>query len=211
MSKRKIFLARHGETELNRLQIVQGSGVDPALNEYGHQQAAALYEHFRGRVDLVVSSGMVRAEQTVAQFRADGVAGYIDERFREICWGVHEGKVATPTSRQEYAELIADWEAGKLDARLLGGESARELGERLWAGWLSLLQKPFDAALVCMHGRALRALTCLLDDQPLSKMSSYEHANAGYYTLEYVEPKWVFDRTLQIAHLTELNALKQLP
>ena len=38
---KEIFIIRHGETELNRLGIVQGSGVDAGLNDTGQQQAQA--------------------------------------------------------------------------------------------------------------------------------------------------------------------------
>ena len=53
MSGRRIIIARHGETELNRLGIVQGSGINPGLNEFGVAQAEALYSAYRGRFDLV--------------------------------------------------------------------------------------------------------------------------------------------------------------
>ncbi|HYG15236.1 MAG TPA: histidine phosphatase family protein, partial [Bacteroidia bacterium] len=37
--KKTIYLVRHGETEFNRMGIVQGSGVDSELNETGRKQA----------------------------------------------------------------------------------------------------------------------------------------------------------------------------
>jgi len=40
-----IYFIRHGETEYNKLGIVQGSGVDSELNENGRAQAQAFYNH----------------------------------------------------------------------------------------------------------------------------------------------------------------------
>jgi probable phosphoglycerate mutase len=40
--KKIIYIIRHGETELNKLGIVQGRGVDSELNDKGRDQADAL-------------------------------------------------------------------------------------------------------------------------------------------------------------------------
>ena len=182
MATRSVIIARHGETELNRLGVVQGSGINPGLNEFGRAQAQALHTAFGGQFDLVVSSGMLRAAQTAAPFREDDAARYAEvPDLREICWGAFEGKVAEPWMREEYAALMAAWESGNYDARHPGGESAQELGDRLWAGWQQVLAMDFARALVVTHGRAMRCLICLIEGRPLSKMNDYEHANAGYY------------------------------
>ena len=36
-----IYLIRHGETDYNRMGVVQGSGIDADLNELGNRQAQA--------------------------------------------------------------------------------------------------------------------------------------------------------------------------
>lgn len=36
-----IYLIRHGETDYNRMRVVQGSGIDADLNELGNKQARA--------------------------------------------------------------------------------------------------------------------------------------------------------------------------
>ena len=42
-----IYFIRHGQTELNRLNIVQGSGVDSELNDFGRHQARAFYDYYQ--------------------------------------------------------------------------------------------------------------------------------------------------------------------
>ncbi len=205
MAGRSVIIARHGETELNRLGIVQGSGINPGLNEFGEAQAAALHSAFEGQFDLIVSSGMLRAAQTASPFRADDSVPYVEvPDLKEICWGAFEGKVAEPWMRTEYAALMAAWESGNYEARHPGGESAQELGDRMWAGWQEVLRQDFRRALVVTHGRAMRCLICLIDGKPLSEMNAYQHANAGYYEVVESDGRWVVERHNQTDHLASL-------
>ena len=204
MSVTRVILARHGQTELNRLQIVQGSGVDPGLNDVGLRQATLLYERFRGQIAQVVSSGLVRSDETVAPFVADGVPHRVDPRLREICWGVHEGKVATDVSREQYAELMASWTSGDLDARLEGGESAREMADRLRAAWNELTVSNYGTVLACLHGRALRCLAAIVDEAPVAQMQHYAHSNAGYYVaVKAADGNWQLRERNVTTHLKE--------
>ena len=207
MAAREVIIARHGQTELNRVGIVQGSGIDPALNEFGHAQAEALHQHFAGQFDLVVSSGMVRARQTAEPFLADEGVRYVEvPDFREICWGRYEGKAATPEMRADYKRLMSSWESGDYHAKHPGGESAQELADRLRAGWKALEQEKFERALVVSHGRALRCLISLLDGKPLSAMNNYAHANAGYYhVVEMGTGHWDIREHNSVVHLAHLK------
>ncbi len=204
-STRKVILARHGETELNRLGVVQGSGIDPALNEFGQAQAEALFQALDGQVDLIVSSGMVRARQTAQPFVATGLPYIEDARFQEICWGEHEGKVAEPWMRLEYKALMLSWDSGDYTAAHRGGESAAELAARLMDGWQALLQHGFGTALVVTHGRALRCLACSLAGLPLSEMNQFEHTNAGFYEVAVAaDGTWTLNPEHRVAHLQSL-------
>ncbi|KAJ1914982.1 hypothetical protein IWQ60_008602 [Tieghemiomyces parasiticus] len=52
-----LYLCRHGETALNRENVLQGSGVDAPLNAVGRAQARQLGERFREvHLDWLVSS-----------------------------------------------------------------------------------------------------------------------------------------------------------
>ena len=45
--KKEVFILRHGETDLNKQRIVQGSGVDAPLNDTGYRQAARFYQKWQ--------------------------------------------------------------------------------------------------------------------------------------------------------------------
>jgi probable phosphoglycerate mutase len=47
MGNKLIYIIRHGETDFNKLGIVQGSGIDSDLNPRGVQQAANFYAFYK--------------------------------------------------------------------------------------------------------------------------------------------------------------------
>ena len=54
---KEIYIIRHGETDLNRQGIVQGSGVDPSLNNTGRQQAESFFRMYHQHpFELVITS-----------------------------------------------------------------------------------------------------------------------------------------------------------
>ena len=85
-----IYIIRHGQTELNSRQVLQGRS-DYALNENGIAQArkaAALLEGVS--FAAVYTSQLIRARQT-AELIAPGIAPVIDSRLIEMDYGPYEG------------------------------------------------------------------------------------------------------------------------
>ena len=82
-----LIMLRHGRTKANASGLLQGR-IDPELDELGVQQAAAA-AGLIGRVDRVIASPLVRAQQTAA---ALGQPVETDERFIELDYGDWEGK-----------------------------------------------------------------------------------------------------------------------
>lgn len=85
-----IYIVRHGQTELNSRQVLQGRSDHP-LNEAGVRQAREAAEKLRGiAFDAVYSSPLIRAIQT-AQIIAPALEPVIDERLIEMEYGPYEG------------------------------------------------------------------------------------------------------------------------
>ncbi|MCR5137213.1 MAG: histidine phosphatase family protein [Oscillospiraceae bacterium] len=85
-----IYLIRHGQTELNNSQVLQGRSDWP-LNENGRLQAQEAGERLRGvSFSRVYSSPLKRAVQTAAII-APALAPVIDERLIEMDYGPYEG------------------------------------------------------------------------------------------------------------------------
>lgn len=197
-----IYILRHGQTEYNRLGIVQGSGVDSDLNALGRQQAQAFYEAHRDKdFQLLVTSRLKRTHQTVAAFIESGIQWTQTADINEICWGDHEGRSATPSLMDAYKNVIEAWKNNDLDAALPNGETARQLKERLerFIAWLRT--RPAERVLVCTHGRTIRALIPMLKGKSISQMEETEHSNTGCYVLHFENG---------IFHLMEENSTAHL-
>ena len=197
-----LHILRHGETEFNRLNIIQGSGVNSSLNETGRQQASAFYEFHRDiAFELVVTSALQRTHQTVQHFIDAGIPWIQDANINEISWGEHEGQPSSPERLVLYEAMLQQWQSGNLDASLPGGETARQLGARLerFIAWLHTRSE--KNILICTHGRTMRAFVTLLKGLPLSAMESIPHHNTGCYIVRYFEGSFAFDKENSIRHL----------
>jgi len=201
-----LYILRHGQTELNRLNIVQGSGVDSELNEMGYAQAKAFYEaHQHVDFDLVVTSKLRRTHQTVQGFLDKNIPWEQTSDVNEISWGVHEGQHSTPEQTERYRKMIADWQSGNLDASIESGESARQLLDRIqrFVDWVKT--RPEKRILVATHGRAIRGLITCLKGLPATAMEDMEHSNTGLY-VAHLQPDgtWEFELENDTSHLNDL-------
>ncbi len=89
---RMIYLIRHGQTALNKANVLQGRSDHP-LNEQGERQAAEtgrLLQEQGIRFDAVYTSPLIRAVQT-ARIIAGDAPLYVDERLTEMDYGPYEG------------------------------------------------------------------------------------------------------------------------
>lgn len=118
-----LIVVRHGRTVLNKQGRLQGR-IDAELDEVGVEQARRIAAAV-GPVERVVSSPLLRAQQTASEF---GVEPEIDDRWIELDYGDFDG--------QTFADLPeGTWESwqSNLDFRPPGGETLRELGSRVRA------------------------------------------------------------------------------
>ena len=92
-----IYIIRHGQTELNNKQVLQGRSNYP-LNEKGIAQARRAAERLRlVSFSHVYSSPLIRAVQT-AEIIVPDIPVTIDERLIEMDYGPYEGMVLNALS-----------------------------------------------------------------------------------------------------------------
>lgn len=197
-----IHIIRHGETEYNRLGIVQGSGVDSDLNETGIQQAKAFFSAYQHvDFDLIVTSKLKRTHQTVAHFIERDIPWIQRSDINEISWGAHEGLSPTPERLAMFQAMLKEWKKGNLDVGLPGGETARQLTERLigFVEWLKGRQE--KQILVATHGRTMRCLVTLLKGIGPAEMEGVPHLNTGCYLVHYSDGQFVFELENDTSHL----------
>jgi len=203
-----IYLVRHGQTEYNRLRIVQGRGVNSSLNEQGFKQAAALYAHYKQQsFDAIYASSQLRSQQTVAPFTQQGYTINKFSNLDEMSWGNHEGRASTPESREEYKALTQSWHNGDYRAAIKHGESAYDVQQRLKHFLHThLYQQKHHKVLLCTHGRTSCILVCMLLQQTLKHMPLYRHKNTGVSILQHTaNGQYTLTQQNNTEHLSEKN------
>ena len=103
-----IYIIRHGQTELNRRQVLQGRS-DAPLNETGIAQAQQMASALAGVVFCRVFSSPLRRAVQTARIVAPNVEPEMDERLIEMDYGPYEGTDLTalpPEVRTFFSDFI---------------------------------------------------------------------------------------------------------
>ena len=116
-----LVLVRHGRTEANAVRKLQGR-LDLPLDEVGLAQAANVAS-WLGKPDRIISSPLLRAQQTAEAF---GMPYEVDERWAELDYGELEGVPISEVGEDVWAKWRVDptYRAG-------GGESMQEMRDRV--------------------------------------------------------------------------------
>jgi broad specificity phosphatase PhoE len=162
----RLVLVRHGQTDANVRRELDSVPPGAPLNELGLTQAAALGERLSTfPVTRVHASRATRAQQTAAPVAAaHGVDVAVLDGVHEVFVGDLEGRSDRP-AREQFDVVYGAWWNGDLDARLPGGESAKDLRAR----YLPVVKQITDGAhgdvVLVSHGAAIRlAAAALLGD-----------------------------------------------
>lgn len=201
---KEIYLVRHGETELNAANMVQGQGIDAGLNEVGWQQGAHFFNKYKEiPFDLVVYTNLIRTRQTIQPFLTSPLPGMQFDDLTEISWGYLEGHVNEGAILDAYHAINKLWDSGHLDEKVRGGESVNELAARCrhFLDWTAALR--MDRLLVCTHGRTIRALVCLILGWDLTRMHEADHQNTGLYIFRKDNEKWQMTLRNDVSHLEQ--------
>jgi len=187
-----LYIVRHGQTELNKLGIVQGRGRDTDLNDEGRRQAGQFFDAYRTvPFDKIYISKLKRTQQSIQQFIDLGIPYEKLSGLDELAWGVLEGQPSTPANRAAFLKLIRNWLAGKLDTKFEGGESPNEVKERQLVALKTIMSHPEEKnVLICMHGRAMRLFMCVLLNKPLTEMETFPHQNLVLYKVTWDGSKY---------------------
>lgn len=144
----ELWLVRHGETTYSAGRRLAGQS-DPPLTENGRAEARALRSVLDGgRFDSVWSSDLVR---TLTTARLAWGEPRSDRRLREVDFGDLEG-CSYDQVDHEFAEVFSKFR----DFRIPGGESYRDLSERVFA---FVAELPPGRHLLFVHGGVIRVLT----------------------------------------------------
>ncbi|WP_295718559.1 histidine phosphatase family protein [Mucilaginibacter sp.] len=183
MIQKTLYIVRHGQTELNRQGIVQGRGMNTDLNDEGRKQASQFYEAYKDvAFDKIYVSALKRTQQSVQSFIDLDIPYQKLSGLDELAWGIHEGQPSTTENKAAFLQIMRDWLDGRLDSKFEGGESPNEVAIRQREALQVIMSHPEEkTVLICMHGRAMRLLLCILTGKPLTEMETFPHQNLVLY------------------------------
>ena len=190
--KKTLYIVRHGQTDLNKQGIVQGRGMDTNLNDEGRSQANQFFQAYKHvAFDKIYISELKRTQQSIQQFIDLGITYEKLAGLDELAWGILEGQESTPETKNAFMKLVRDWVSGDLDSKIEGGESPNDVKARQQKALETIMSHPEEeTVLICMHGRALRLLLCLLTEKPLTEMEGFPHQNLVLYKVTYDGSKY---------------------
>ena len=185
-----IYIIRHGKTELNRANVLQGRSDYP-LNEEGILQAKTASEKLRSvSFDHVFSSPLIRALQT-AEIIVPEKKPVIDNRLIEMDYGPYEG-IDLNHLPQEMITFFSDFVHNPAPA---GMEQLSSVVDR--AG--SFLEEICDISgniLVSTHAIAMKGLLEYLTPDSGGSYWSRYIGNCTVYILENDAGKFGIPREL---------------
>jgi broad specificity phosphatase PhoE len=207
LTSKKIYLIRHGQTDYNLQNIVQGSGVDTDLNDRGREQAQAFFDRYKDvPFQKVYTSALKRTHQSVKGFLEMGLPHVQLPGLNEISWGTKEGYKVTPSEDEYYHYMLKQWQLGNTALKIEGGESPEDVVKRMQPAVDHFMSQPDEQTiLICMHGRAIRILMCMLLNYPLKSMDMFEHENLCLYLLNYTGSMFSVERYNDRDHLLSLS------
>jgi len=186
----RLYLCRHGQTENNRLRIVQGARVDPPINQQGKAQATSLglaLSYSNEKPAFFFSSNLLRAKMT-AEIAANAMNNPIKPKqlssLAEIDFGpVVEGKPVSAV-QEKMAQTYSKWVIGDIDYRPEGGgDSGREVLIRACEALEALVNEAkalqVTSVAAVSHSAYLRVLLGMILDESLLQASFRDLRNGS--------------------------------
>ena len=211
MRETTLYFVRHGETEYNRLRIMQGRRIDSSLNDTGRRQAVALAARFRDvPLDVIYTSSLKRTRETAGPLLAqrEDIDVHSHAGLDEMSWGVHEGRPWTPELREMLDSMYRRWEEGDYAFRVEEGESILDVQERALDAVGHIVEShPGRSILVITHGRFLRVLLSTILEFGLERMNEIDHANTGVNVVTHCEGVYSSSLLNCTAHLDVVDSV----
>lgn len=194
-----IYLVRHGETEANVTNTLQGQS-DVPLNAKGVEQARLVGRRLRSKpFDVIWSSDLSRAAVTAREIAGERTITYTP-LLREWDLGDWVGLTWSEIA-EKYPKEAGEFKAGTLDAVIPGGETRRQFHDRAKKILDTLTETfPGKTVLCVSHGGVLRAMFSVLF-QPQNARIRTDNTCLCCLRHSHADGSWVLVTWNDIAHL----------
>ncbi len=200
----RMIFVRHGYSTANEQERFAGHSDFP-LAALGFEQAKCVAEYIakNEKIDKIYSSGLLRTTQTV-QPTADalGLPVIADHGLREIFAGEWEGMKFDDIFK-EYNDDFSVWLHDLAHVRCTGGESAKELFERVSEAVVRLGEEnEGKTLLLATHATPMRVVDAFSDGDTYEKIAEHKAPpNASLHIYEYESGKLTRIKTNIVEHL----------
>ncbi|MGL6229588.1 MAG: histidine phosphatase family protein [Culicoidibacterales bacterium] len=190
----KIILIRHGETDWNRLGLIQGQTDNP-LNELGFTQAKLAAPLFATtRIDAIISSPMLRARQTAqtlaTQLGYDPDDILLDSRIIERDFGVANGQHVRDIYEQVFTGEVDQLESEQaIMQRVM--EALTEFGHAY--------PESEQVILVIAHSHVIKAALHAIAPQTYSFRERLVNVSANYFNYDVTQATWEIE-AINVTH-----------
>lgn len=183
---KKLYLIRHGQTEWNVEQRMQGR-LDSALTELGQQQAITHGGTLQGLggVDHLFVSPAGRAQETAYLINSFlGAPMSFEEELLERDCGSWSGLTVDEIQQRFPTEWDAR-DADPFDYRPPGGENLEDLVGRVQGFLDELFALPYETIGIITHGIMSRAILFRLLSLSKPMANRVRHPNNLFYQLDF--------------------------
>lgn len=172
----KIYVARHGQTELNKKKLINGR-IDEPLTLEGEQQAREASFNMPNTIKHIYVSSLKRAVQTarILNEKINAELTHHDE-LQEVDFGIVSGTPFDGEAKKRHVELTYDWRPS--------GENVDDVKLRVLKILKIIKNLSGDKeALVVAHGGIIRLLHLLEFGETLKEI---ENASVHIFDLDKI-------------------------
>ncbi|HUT81492.1 MAG TPA: histidine phosphatase family protein [Candidatus Bathyarchaeia archaeon] len=155
----RILLVRHGQSEGNKIGVLQGHSDYP-LSEEGIKQAKELGKKLlrdKESFNAIYSSDLSRAAETarIIALETNFEDIHLDDRLREFNLGIFEGKYTQFMTEEENEFLSSCWK--DTAKRIPEGENVDEMVKRIKEAFNEIVEKhnQNETVIIVAHGGTL--------------------------------------------------------
>jgi broad specificity phosphatase PhoE len=161
----KIYAIRHGLTELNKKQLINGHLEDELAPE-GIEQAKSAAKSLPKSIKRIYSSSLNRAKQTAAILNEElKVPLTFHDELKEVGFGILDGTPFSDEIKKIHMSQKYDWGPS--------GESTEDVKKRSLKILKQIKKENGDGeALVVVHGGIVRMLYLLQDGTPVGEIDN---------------------------------------
>jgi len=200
---RRIYLVRHGETDWNRLNLVQGS-IDTELNSTGIEQAKKIAERLKNKkIDIIFSSTLKRAYTTASYIKSYHPYAMFEtsEKLNEINFGEWEG-LNFEELEKKYSQTYLMWKDNPDKAIFPGEGNLHVVMKRVKSFYDEVLQRDYGNIVVVTHGGIVKLSIIYLLNLPLDFYKKCWIGNASLSIVDIKGERTMLSLLNDMSHLT---------